>query len=167
MGENVMDLLNTLNDTGLTVPEEDMDFMLEVAGTAREFLQKEDTGGICSLVSALVKRGLYESFTWVMEIIREEYSKDESRKMADMTCELGASIPDYDGFITALKADMRVLKNDVRTVPDENGEPQAFFNELTYRTGYPNIFLVTTESFDTRDNDYIRYSLLFTGSKKE
>ncbi len=162
-----MDLINRLNDTGLPVPEEDMDLMLEVAGIARELLQKEDTGGICLLVSTLVKRGLYESFTWVMEIIREEYSRDESRKMADMTCELGASIPDYDGFIAALKADMRVLKNDVRTVPDENGEPQAFFNELMYRTGYPNVFLVTTENFDTRDNDYIRYSLLFTGTSKD
>ncbi len=162
-----MDLLMTLNDTSLPVPEEDMDFMLEVAGIARELLQKEDTGGICLLVSALVKRGLYESFTWVMEIIREECAREENLKMADMTCELGASIPDYDGFIAALKADMRVLKNDVRTVPDENGEPQAFFNELTYRTGYPNVFLVTTENFDTRDNDYIRYSLLFTGSMKE
>ena len=41
-----------------------------------------------------------------------------------------------------------------------------FFNILTYRTAYPNIFLVTEENFDTKDNDFIRYKLLFRRSRE-
>ena len=47
---------------------------------------------------------------------------------------------------------------------DHDGEVQSFFNILTYKTAYPNIFLTTEENFDTKDNDFIRYRLLFKNS---
>ena len=57
---------------------------------------------------------------------------------------------------------MDPVKYEIRKVLDENGEAQAFFNIYTYKTSYDNIFLISSENFDTRDNDYIQYKLAFT-----
>ena len=46
-----------------------------------------------------------------------------------------------------------------------DGEVQSFFNILTYRTSYESVFLITEENFDTKDNDYIRYKLLFRNDR--
>ena len=62
-----------------------------------------------------------------------------------------------------LQIDLKAIGNDVETIADHNGEVQSFFNILTYNTAYENVFLVTEENFDTKDNDFIRYKLLFTG----
>lgn len=45
---------------------------------------------------------------------------------------------------------------------DEHGEVESFFNNFTYRTRYKNICLLTSENFDTRDNDFIQYKLRFS-----
>lgn len=79
----------------------------------------------------------------------------------DFYCDLGRSIANYDEFAGRLKVDLNVQDHEVEKVYDEHGEAEAFFNKSIYTTGYKNIYLVTSENFDTKDNDYIEYRLLF------
>ena len=78
------------------------------------------------------------------------------------TCNIGRSIPDYDEFSNRLQVEFTVQKNDVESVYDEHGEVESFFNTFTYRTKYENICLISSENFDTKDNDYIQYKLMFS-----
>jgi hypothetical protein len=96
-----------------------------------------------------------------MEILQEEFDKQDSCALDDFVCRLGKSIPDYDAFSEKLQVDFRALKNDIETMLDENKEVQSFFNILTYQTKFKNIYLVTLENFDTKDNDFIQYRLSF------
>ena len=50
----------------------------------------------------------------------------------------------------------------METVRDEHGEVISFFNILTYPTAYKNIFFISSENFDTKDNDYVLYKLSFS-----
>lgn len=47
--------------------------------------------------------------------------------------------------------------------PDKTAE-DTVFNIFVYKTGYDHVRLVSSENFDTKDNDYIQYKLLFTRS---
>ena len=85
----------------------------------------------------------------------------ENCLLADFECLLGRSIPNFNDFMQILKANADPVSNEVETVSDENGETKSFFNILTYKTGFANIYLVSSENFDTKDNDYIQYRLLF------
>ena len=151
-----MDRINSTN------VQEDFDFLIDVADISRKCIEEDDREKLTELIQSTVYNGLYEAFSWIIEIIQESYTKANESHRDDFLCKIGSSIPDYDTFIKKLGADMHVLKNEVEIVPDENGEPQAFFNSLTYRTKYDNVFLVTSENFDTRDNDFIQYYLLFS-----
>ena len=84
--------------------------------------------------------------------------------MKNFSCFIGKSIANYDKFIRRLQVDLKAIDNDTETVVDHNGEVQSFFNILIYKTAYMNIFLATEENFDTKDNDFIRYNLLFKNS---
>ena len=75
------------------------------------------------------------------------------------------SHPYVELFIKHLQVDLNAIDNDSETIIDHDGEVQSFFNNLTYKTAYNHIFLVTEENFDTKDNDFIRYKLLFKSSQ--
>ena len=96
-----------------------------------------------------------------LEGLKFEFEKDEDSWLKDFTCFIGKSITNYNEFIERLNVDFNVTNNDVETTLDNNGEVQSFFNIFTYNTIYKNIFLVTAENFDTKDNDFIQYKLLF------
>ncbi len=100
-----------------------------------------------------------------MAALQEEFDKKENCCLKSFSCFLGKSITNYDEFIRRLQVDLRAIDNDAETVLDHEGEVQSFFNILTYRTAYENIFLTTEENFDTKDNDFIRYKLLFKCSQ--
>lgn len=91
----------------------------------------------------------------------EEFEKTKEYDLDDFYCGIGRSIANYDEFAGRLQVDLNAQENEVEKVYDEHGEAESFFNKFTYRTGYRNIFLVTAENFDTKDNDYIEYRLLF------
>jgi hypothetical protein len=97
-----------------------------------------------------------------MAILQEEFEKPDGAGMKDFSCDLGRSIPHYNDFTQRLQADFNVIDNDVEKTYDDHGEVQSFFNIFKYKTAYKNIFLVTEENFDLKDNDFIRYRLLFT-----
>lgn len=140
----------------------DIDALLELADLTRELIADKAYAQLEQLIAGTVEQGYFEAFTWVLELLQEEFGKGEDCILEDFVCALGKSIANYDAFIERLQADMNVLKNDTEMLRDENGEVYAFFNILTYRTGYANIYLISAENFDNRDNDFIQYRLSFT-----
>lgn len=77
-------------------------------------------------------------------------------------CDIGRSIASYDVFAESLQVDFNSQGQMLEKVYNEHGEVESFFNISTYRTRYKNICLLTSENFDTRDNDYIQYKLQFS-----
>ena len=142
---------------GLALDDPDgIDTLLEIAELARTLLaygQDQELGG---LIRYTVARSYYDAFFWVIGILEESAEPGYA-------CEIGTCIPDYDAFISRLQVDPDAAMNDIVPVRDENGEIQAFFNIITYKTGFRRIELVTEENYDSRDNDYIRYKLVVTG----
>ena len=97
-----------------------------------------------------------------MAALQEEFDRKENCRLKNFTCFIGKSIASYDEFVKRLQVDLKAIDNDAETLTDRDGEVQSFFNILTYKTAYENIFLITEENFDTKDNDFIRYKLRFT-----
>ncbi len=140
---------------------EDIDFLLEIADITRQLISGGKYEDINALINRTVRNGYNEAFSWIMELLQEEFEKKENFDLAGFSCEIGRSVENFDEFTDRLQIDFNVLEHDVEKVLDEHGEEQSFFNNFTYRTRYGNIFMISSENFDTKDNDYIRYSLLF------
>ena len=153
-------------DNDLQDPE-DIDSLLVLADLARQMICEKRYSDISELILYTVENDYYEAFSWIMAILQEEFEKKEGFSLEDFYCDIGRSITDYTEFIDRLQVDFNVLENDVETVFDENGEVQSFFNIFKYKTTYNNIFLVSSENFDTKDNDFILYKLLFLRNIEE
>ena len=67
----------------------------------------------------------------------------------------------YDRLIERLQVDLSAPQNGMKTVCDHHGEVESFFNILVYETGFRNIRFISSENFDTKDNDYVQYKLSF------
>ena len=158
-----MDMMENFLQNNNLRDADDIDSLLELADLLRQLLAGALYSDVCRLINYTVEHSYYEGFSWCMGILQEVF-EDSCCGLRDFECTLGKSIPDYDEFTQRLQADLSRPKNDTRTVCDQNGEVTSFFNILTYQTGYRNIRLVSCENFDTKDNDYIQYSLLFSGN---
>lgn len=137
-----------------------MDALLELASYTRQLIAEKQYTAVTEIVRRTVTDSLFEAFLWTAGILQEEFEKKDCC-LDDFECHLGRSIPNFNEFMQILQAETDPMKNDVETVSDENGETTSFFNILTYKTGFANIYLVSSENFDTKDNDYIQYKLLF------
>ena len=156
-----MDLLEKwIQDNQLQDPD-DIDALLEAADLTRQLIQDRNYSGISRMIRYTVDHDYFECFTWVLDLLQEEFEKTKEYDLDDFYCGIGRSIANYDEFAGRLQVDLNAQENEVEKVYDEHGEAESFFNKFTYRTGYRNIFLVTAENFDTKDNDYIEYRLLF------
>ena len=156
-----MDLLEKwIQDNHLQVPD-NIDALLEAADLTRQLVQDRNYEGISKMISYTIDHDYYECFTWILDLLQEEFEKTREFDLEDFSCGIGRSIANYDEFADRLQVDHNAQENEVEKVYDEHGEAESFFNKFTYRTGYRNIFLVTAENFDTKDNDYIEYRLLF------
>lgn len=153
-----------LRDNNLKDPE-DIGALLELAEITRRLIRDERYPDMERLISYAISNEFHEAFSWMMAVVQEEFEKKENGGLKDFSCFIGKSIANYDEFIRRLQVDLRASDNDTETVMDHDGEVQSFFNILTYKTAYPNIFLITEENFDTKDNDFIRYRLLFKNSQ--
>lgn len=140
---------------------DDIDALLELASFVRRLAEENRVEDICALIRYIVERSYYEAFAWVIGILQEEMEKADGA-LTGFECAVGRSIPDYDEFIARLNVNLSDCKNGFEKVYDKNGEVESFFNVITYRTGYANIALVSSENFDTKDNDYVQYKLVFT-----
>ena len=137
---------------------EDFDSLLELASLMRNLIDSVQYSAVNDIIIYSIKQEHYEALSWIIGILQEEFEKVDSH-LEDFECCLGHSIPNYDELMQLLQVDMDPVKYEIRKVLDENGEAQAFFNIYTYKTSYDNIFLISSENFDTRDNDYIQYKL--------
>ena len=140
---------------------EDIEALLVLSEITGQLIREERYEEIERLVCHVVSHEYYEAFSWIMAALQEEFNKKEDCCLRDFTCFIGKSIGNYDEFIRRLHVDLKAIGNDAETISDHNGEVQSFFNILTYKTTYANVFLITEENFDTKDNDFIRYKLQF------
>ena len=140
---------------------DDIDALLELAEITGKLISDEQYSNMEILINYTISNEYYEAFTWVMAALQEELEKKDSYRLKDFTCFIGKSIANYDEFISRLQVNLKAIDNDSETMIDRDGEVQSFFNILKYKTAYPNVFLITEENFDTKDNDFIRYKLQF------
>lgn len=158
--ETMRSLEELLRENNLKDPE-DIDALIELAEITGQMICDEQYSDIELLINYIISNDCYEAFSWMMAEMQEEFDKKERCGLKNFACFIGKSIANYDEFIKRLQVDLHAIDNDTETIMDCDGEVQSFFNILTYKTAYGNIFLVTEENFDTRDNDFIRYKLLF------
>ncbi len=155
-----MDVLEKFFQNNNLQDSEDIDSLLEFASLVRQLIVSKRYSDITGMILYTIERNYYEAFSWSMGILQEEFGRAEC-ELENFECMLGKYIPDYNEFMQRLQVDVNAVKNDVETVRDENGEVESFFNIFTYKTGFENIYLVSAENFDTKDNDYIQYKLSF------
>ena len=146
---------------------EDTDALLEVADITRGLICDKNYSDIDQLINYTVENSFFEAFSWVLFILQEEFDKEENNGIKGFTCDICKPIPNYCEFTQRLQVDYSVIKNDVETTTDSFGEVDSFFNIFTYKTAFKNIFLITAENFDTKDNDFIQYKLLFAGNQTD
>lgn len=137
---------------------EDIDSLLELASLIRNLIDAGQYADMNDIIIYSLKNEHYEALSWIMGILQEVFEKEDC-KSEKYECILGRSIPNYDEFMQLLQVDMNPIKTEIRKVLDDNGEAQSFFNIYTYKTKYENIYMISSENFDTKDNDYIQYKL--------
>ena len=152
-----------IRNSDLSDPD-DINSLLDLADLVRRLVSDGDYEQINRAINYTVDNGYLEALSWTMEILQEELSKGEACTLDDFACEIGKAIKNYNEFINQLGIDLQVMKNDVETILDENGEVQSFFNIFIYKTRFDNIYFLSSENFDTKDNDFIQYKFVF---KKE
>ncbi|MBR4035145.1 MAG: hypothetical protein IKJ05_00250 [Oscillospiraceae bacterium] len=156
-----MDILERFLQNNNLRDSDDMDALLELADLTRQLVKEKRYDVIARVINFAIDKGYYEALTWVMDILQEELEKDDCA-LENFSCSLGRKIANYDGFVQTMQVDFNPFKNEMEKVYDTNGEVESFFNIIIYRTRFDNIYLVSSENFDTRDNDYIQYRLSFT-----
>lgn len=161
-----MDILEKFMQTNNLKDSDDLDALLECASLVRELTGKKQYDDICRIIVYTIEKGYYEAFSWTAAILQEEFEK-ENCALENFCCDLGKKISCYDEFVETLQVDFSSISNEIEKVYDENGEVCAFFNVMVYRTAFENIFLVSSENFDNRDNDYIQYRLSFAKNRSE
>jgi len=139
---------------------EDMDSLIELATLVRTLTDDNQQAEIKRILQYTMAHSYYEAFDWCMGLLQEALENKECA-LQNFEFVVGKSILNYDAFIEQLQVDFHALDNDVETVYDNNGEVESFFNILRYKTRYKNIFLISLENFDTKDNDYVQYKLSF------
>ena len=157
-----MDMLEQLLQSYPLQDPDNLDALLEAADITRQLIHDKDYTGINSIIIYTIEKGLYECFSWVMALLQEEFEKADGFNLEDFVCELGKSIANYDEFVNRLQVDFNSQRQVFEKVYDEHGEVESFFNNFTYKTRYENIYLLSSENFGTKDNDYIQYKLKFS-----
>ena len=157
-----MDMIDSWMQNYPLQDPEDMDALLDAADLTRQLIKDMNYAGLNTVIAYTIENGLYECFSWVMSLLQEEFKKEAEYDLDDFVCDIGRSIAGYDEFVERLQVDFNSQKQELEKVYDEHGEVDSFFNNFTYRTRYENIYLLTSENFDTRDNDFIQYKLRFS-----
>lgn len=140
---------------------DDIDAFLELADYVRELMDEGKYDELGELVKQILEGKYFEAFVWISSILQEKRDNDKNG-VKDFTCDLGKSIDDYDAFTTALEIGSEPYATGIKTITDKEGEIKSFYNIAILKTGHPGTYLCTMENFDTRDNDFILYKLLFT-----
>ena len=155
-----MDILQNFLENNNLKDADDFDALLNCASVVRQLVSDLNYEAICTVVNYTIENGYFEAFSWVVGILQEELANNEG-VLEDFLCSLGRRIANYDEFVQNLQVDFNSLKNYIEKIYDKNGEVEAFFNVMVYKTCFENVFLVSSENFDNKDNDYIQYRLSF------
>lgn len=151
---------NFFSNNNLHDPE-DVDSLIELAALVRTLIDDNRQEEIKRILQYTIEHSYDEAFIWCIGLLQEALENQECA-LQGFEFVVGKSIPNYDVFIDRLQVDFHALDNGMETVCDHNGEVESFFNILVYKTGYKNIYLISSENFDTKDNDYVQYKLSFT-----
>ena len=161
-GVRKMDVIKNWIQNNCLMNPDDIDALLDTADLTRQLIHEKNYTGINTVINFTIENSLHEAFTWIMELLEEEFEKKDGYELEDFACNIGRSIADFDEFSDRLQVDYNVQQNSVESVYDEHGEVESFFNNFIYKTKYGHIYLISSENFDTKDNDYIQYKLLFS-----
>ncbi len=159
-----MDMVEMFLQNNKLYQAEEVDSLIETASLMRELISNNQHSGICRILRYAIENAYFEAFSWCIALLQEALKKEDC-ELKDFECMIGKSIPHYDMFIECLQVDIHSAKNGLERIYDKNGEVESFFNILTYKTGYENIYLVSSENFDTKDNDFVQYKLSFVKSE--
>ena len=157
----MMDTVKNFLLGGRLAEPEDIEALLDLADLVRAAVGCEKYQEIREIINYCVENGCFEALSWTMEILQEELGKAAECRLEDFDCDMGMAIKHYNDFVQQLGIDLNVLTNEVEAIRDDNGEVQSFFNIFSYKTRFENVFFVSSENFDTKDNDFIRYKLSF------
>ena len=121
---------------------EDIDALLECASIVRELLSEKLYEQINIIINYTIEKNYSEAFLWTLGIIQEEFAKNDC-VLEDFKCFIGERISYFDEFVQNLQVDFISLKNYIEKVYDKNGEVEAFFNVMIYKTTFENAFLIS------------------------
>lgn len=160
-----MDNLNKVLLNNDLSDEENIDAFLELADLIRKLLEQKEYEKIKYVIKFIIGKNYHDALLWTVSIMQEIFEKDD-KCLKDFFCELGSKIQQFDQFINCLGIELKPLKTDIEYERDKNGEIDSFYNILTYKTKFKNIFLISSEKFDTKDNDSIQYKIIFSDEKE-
>ena len=150
--------------------QDDIYAVCELADYTRELVTSKEYEKIAELVRYILDNGLYEAFNWVISAIQEQYAKEQDENEScekGFSINLGRVIKDYDEVIKIIEAEENACESTAQSITDRYGEVESFFNIQIRKTKNNNMYLVSAENFDVRDNDFILYKLLFTRDLKK
>ncbi len=158
-----MNILNDFFNKNNLSDNNDIEALIQVADILRNLIIQKEYNNISNLIKYVISKDYKEAISWIIGILQEEFEKEENKNsIKDFSCDIEKSLHNYNAFVGYLGVDFNSIDNEVKTIYDCNGEIESFYNIMVYKTKYKNIFLISSENFDTKDNDYIQYKLLFT-----
>lgn len=140
---------------------DEFDSLLELSDIVREFIELENYEQVENIINYSLDNNYYEAFSWIVLILQEEMGKNKNISK-EVLCDLGKSINKFDKFIDCLGVEQNSLNLDLKNIYDKNGELNSTVYTSIYKTKIQDVYLITSENFDTKDNDYIEYKLLFS-----
>ena len=115
-----MDLLEKWMQENQLQDPDNIDALLEAADLTRQLINDRDYEGINKIISYTIDHDYYECFSWIMDLMQEEFEKTKEYELDDFFCDIGRSIADYDEFAGRLKVDFNAQDHDVEKVYDEH-----------------------------------------------
>ena len=89
-----------------------------------KWIQDRNYEGISRMIRYTVDHDYFECFTWVLDLLQEEFEKTAEYVLDDFYCSIGRSIANYDEFAGRLQVDLNAQENEVEKVYDEHGEAE-------------------------------------------
>ena len=89
-----------------------------------KWIQDRNYEGISRMIRYTVDHDYFECFTWILDLLQEEFEKTAEYVLDDFYCSIGRSIANYDEFAGRLQVDLNAQENEVEKVYDEHGEAE-------------------------------------------
>ena len=119
-----MDLLEKWIQNNQLQDPDNMDALLEAADLVRQLIRDRDHAGINKIINYTIENDYFECFTWILDLLQEEFEKTAGYDLDDFSCGIGRSIANYDEFADRLQVDHNAQENEVEKVYDEHGEAE-------------------------------------------